>query len=162
VKRAALLTLEFIAITVPLTWLWMEWGREAYADVFNPLAAPFLAWAGYPNSQIGSIPQRFINYVPFLALMAITPRLSPMRRVFGTAIGCVAIFVGHVAFVLASIWAYARYGETPEAVARLFPALVLCDALPFVVWAVIAHRFVRDIAMRASRRVFAEPPTSSG
>ena len=157
-KRAVVLALEFLAVTIPLTWLWMVWGREAYLEVFNPIAAPLLGWLGYPKSELATVPQRFINYVPFLGLMWVTPGLAPARRMVGTLVGCGVIFLGHVVFVYASIGAYARWGETPEAVARLFPALVLCDALPFVLWAVIAHRFVREIAGRAARRIFAEPP----
>lgn len=160
-KKALILGLEFVAITVPLTWLWMVWGRDAYTEVFNQLAPPLLAAVGYPNSRLGAVPHRFINYVPFLALMLITPGLSPLRRSLGTLLGCGVIFLGHVAFVAASIAAYARWGETPEAVARLFPMLLLCDALPFVLWAGIAHRFVREAAGRAMARVFADPRESS-
>jgi len=162
VRRLSLLALEFVAITAPLTWLWIEWGREAYHEIFIEVTRPMVAWFGIPNAQLGHAPQRFISYVPFIALMVITPGLTLERRVFGTVIGFGVLFLSHAAFVLASIAAYMEYGETPRAIRAVFPVMLLLDSLPFILWAVIAHEVVREWAAKASRRIFGEDPSGSG
>jgi hypothetical protein len=147
-KRVALLTLEVVAVTIPLTWLWLAWGREAYHVVFVQLAGPVPAWFGLPSYQLIAGPQRFINYVPFLALMIVTPRLSLAQRALGTIVGLGVIFLGHVAFFVVSIAVYAEHGMTPRAISTLFPVLLLSDTLPFILWAIIARDVLRDAVGR--------------
>ena len=147
-KRVVLLTLEVVAVTIPLTWLWLAWGREAYHGVFVQLAGPVPGWFGLPSYQLITVPQRFINYVPFLALMIVTPRLSLARRTLGTIVGFGVIFLGHVAFFVVSVAVYAEHGMTPRAISALFPVLLLSDALPFILWAIIARDVLRDAVAR--------------
>ena len=61
------------------------------------------------------------------------------------ALGALALFVFQVASCWIA-WAGGRSG-------RFFPLplALLSDALPFVLWALIAHEFVRDAAHRALR-----------
>jgi hypothetical protein len=160
-KRVVLLTLEVVAVTIPLTWLWLAGGREAYHGVFVRVAAPLAAWLGLPSYQLIAVPQRFINYVPFLALMIVTPRLSLARRVLGTLVGFGVIGVGHLAFFVLSVAVYAEHGMTPRAISALFPALLLSDSLPFILWAVIARGVLRDAIARAARSVFARADDSA-
>ena len=147
-KRVVLLTLEVVAVTVPLTWLWLAWGREAYHGVFVQLAGPVPGWFGLPSYQLIAVPQRFINYVPFLALMIVTPRLSLARRVLGTLVGFGVIAVAHLAFYVVSVAVYAEHGMTPRAISALFPVLLLSDTLPFILWAIIARDVLRDAIAR--------------
>ena len=147
-KRVVLLTLEVVAVTLPLTWLWLAWGREAYHGVFVQLAGPVPAWFGLPSYQLITVPQRFINYVPFLALMIVTPRLSLARRVLGTLVGFGVIAVAHLAFYVVSVAVYAEHGVTPRAMSALFPVLLLSDTLPFILWAIIARDVLRDAIAR--------------
>ena len=37
-RQLFLLLLEFLAITLPLTWLWHAWGRDAYLETVEPMA----------------------------------------------------------------------------------------------------------------------------
>ncbi len=160
-KRVVLLTLEVVAVTIPLTWLWLAWGREAYHGVFVQLAGTVPGWFGLPSGQLIAAPQRFINYVPFLALMIVTPRLSLARRVLGTLVGFGVIFLGHLAFFLVSIAVYAEHGMTPRAMSALFPVLLLSDSLPFILWTIIARDVLRDAVARATRSVFAKADDSA-
>ena len=153
-KRVVLLALEVVAVTLPLTWLWLAWGREAYHGVFVQLAAPLPAWFGLRSVQLITVPQRFINYVPFLALMIVTPRLSLARRTLGTIVGFGVIFLGHLAFFVVSIAVYAEHEMTPRAMSTLFPALLLSDWLPFILWAIIARDVLRDAIVRTTRSAF--------
>ncbi len=150
-KRVVLLTLEVVAVTIPLTWLWLVWGREAYHGVFIQLVAPLPGWFGLPSYRLIAVPQRFINFVPFLALMIATPRLSPARRLLGTLAGFGVILVGHLAFYVVSIAVYAEHGMTPRAISALFPVLLLSDSLPFLLWAIIARDVLLDAIGRAAR-----------
>ncbi len=160
-KRIVLFTLEVVAVTIPLTWLWLVWGREAYHGVFVQLVAPLPGWFGLPSYQLIAVPQRFINYVPFLALMIATPRLSLARRVLGTLAGFGVILVGHLVFFVVSIAVYAEHGMTPRAISALFPVLLLSDSLPFILWAIIARGVLRDAVARATRSVFAKADDSA-
>jgi hypothetical protein len=140
--------------------VWIEGGRDAYYRFFIDITQPILGWFGYPKSQLGSVPQRFISYVPFLALMLITPRISPARRMCGTAIGFFVLFLSHVGFVVASILAYDVYGETPKAIQAVFGVMLLLDSLPFILWAVICWEVIRGVVEGASERIFgSHPPT---
>ena len=45
-KSLLLLLLKFVALTVPLTWLWMNGGQQAYFRVYMTLARPILILLG--------------------------------------------------------------------------------------------------------------------
>jgi len=156
VSRLLLPLGKFVAVTVPLTWLWLAGGRDAYHAMFINVAHPMLVWLGWPQSQLGSVPQRFISYVPFLALMLITPGITMRRRVWGTLIGCFLLFLSHAAFVLASIVAYDHYGETPDAIRSVFGVMLLVDSFPFLLWAVICWNVIRGVVEGATERIFGE------
>ena len=153
-KRVVLLALEVVAVTLPLTWLWLAGGREAYHGVFVQLAGPVPGWLGLPSYQLITVPQRFINFVPFVALMIVTPRLSLARRVLGTLVGFGVIAVAHLAFYVVSVAVYAEHGVTPRAMSALFPVLLLSDTLPFILWAIIARDVLRDAIARTTRSAF--------
>ena len=44
--RLLLVLLKIVAVSVPLTWLWLEWGREAYGKLFLELAMPIYGMFG--------------------------------------------------------------------------------------------------------------------
>jgi hypothetical protein len=156
VNRLLLPLAKFVAVTAPLTWLWLEGGRDAYHAFFIDVTRPMLVWYGWPQSQLGSVPQRFISYVPFLALMLITPRITMTRRFWGTAIGFGLLFLSHAGFVMASIVAYTHYGETPRAIKAVFGVMLLLDSFPFLLWAVICWQVIRDTIEDASEKIFGE------
>ncbi len=144
-KTLLLLLAKFVAVTAPLTWLWMHGGQEAYFKFFVALSRPFLILLGVTNFPPSLVRDRFLNLVPFLALMLITPGLSVVTRLSRTALGFVLIFLSQIGL---TYWAYVthiRDGKTAESMANYFPALVMSDALPFVLWALLANRFLREL-----------------
>ncbi len=168
-KQTLLFAAKFILLSVPLTWLWMEWGRGAYGRFFTSMVSPL-----YELLDIGWNPggarERYINYIPFFVLMFITPRLSMARRLYGTAAGFLAIFVFHVIF---SLWVQIAYPpgqrSTSTGFAIYLPAILLSDALPLVLWAVLCHDFVRDTTSKAFGKLGlggsqapGSPPAASG
>jgi len=142
-----------VLLTGPLTWLWMEWGRGAYGRFFARAVDPLYELFGLEWSA-GGARERYIIYIPFLALMFITPRLSLLRRVLGTAAGFQAIFVFHVIF---SLWVQIAYppgqANTSGGFAIYLPAILLSDSLPLILWALLCPDFVRGIASEAFDRL---------
>ncbi len=137
-KQTLLFLAKFVALTAPLTWLWQVWGRRAYTAFYGPVAHSIYALLGFDRVPTPSR-ERFINYIPFLTLMILTPRLSLRRRLVGTALGLVTLFVLHIA---------ANLTEAPGSHALPIGMALTLDAAPFLLWVLIAHEFVRDIAGR--------------
>ena len=152
-KRVLLFAAKFVILTVPLTYLWMEWGRGAYGRFFANLAGPLYELLDLEMGP-GGARERYVNYIPFFVLMFITPRLSLVRRLLGTAAGFLAIFVFHVVF---SLWVQLAYPSGTQATSTGFaiylPAILLSDSLPLILWAVLCPDFVRESASKAFGRL---------
>ncbi len=141
--RILLTLLKIVAVSAPLTWLWIVWGRDAYGELFQVLALPIYGLLGLTEIVPTGARDRFINYLPFLILMLITPRLSWRRRLGGTVAGFVVIFLVHVVFVYVATQVQADdRGLTADGFIRIVPANALSDSVPFVLWVVIARDFV--------------------
>ena len=146
IGRVLLQALKIVGITVPVTWAWLEWGRAAYGRLFAELAIPVLGFFGLTRILPQGSRDRFINYLPFLILMIVTPRMSPLRRILGIVIGFVLIFFLQVFFVYASEVAGVQAGSVnrQDIYEKMLPVLLICDAFPFVLWVIIAKDFVRE------------------
>jgi len=130
-NKALLRILAFAAITLLLTWLWEEGGRLQYGHFLKRVAPPIYDALGFEGARVGAFRQRYVNFIPFVGLVLVTPRLSLRRRVLGLALGLFALLCGHLALNLT---------ETGTGRARhlpLVPSLV-SDTLPFLVWLVVA------------------------
>ncbi|MBW2420636.1 MAG: hypothetical protein JRH19_18985 [Deltaproteobacteria bacterium] len=149
-KQALLLLLKIVVVSVPLTWLWMEWGRSAYAGLFRQLAIPIYGYIGETTILPNAARDRFIHFLPFLVLMIITPRLSWLRRIVGTVVGFVALFAFQVVFVYVDYISTVGPGQqrTQEGFESFFPMMLLSDSLPLILWAIIAHEIVREFASK--------------
>lgn len=140
--------IEFLVISAGLTYWWLNGGQESYWTLFQRLAFPLLQEAGVRNFSPGLVRERLVSFIPFVSLMLVTPNLPWRRRLWGMLGGLVLIFFSHVAL---TYWAYMSYGiglGEAESIAHYFPALILCDAFPFVLWAVIANRFLVNVISR--------------
>jgi hypothetical protein len=148
-KRILLFAAKFVILAVPLTWLWMEWGRGAYGRFFSTSVAPLYQLFDLEMGP-GGARERYVNYIPFLVLMFVTPRLSLTRRVLGTCVGFLAIFTFHVVF---SIWVQIAYppgaASTQSGFAIYLPAILLSDSLPLILWALLCPDFVREAGAKA-------------
>ena len=156
-KRLWLALAELLALSVPLTWLWVEGGRRAYNRLLGALAWPLFEGLGLPSMQLGLVSPHFVSWVPFLVLMVLTPRLPLRRRALGTLLGLGAIFAVHVGCALLGAISHAAYGPSAHAVALRYPALMFNDALPFILWALFARDFVSGFAFRVLPRGPAPP-----
>ena len=142
------IALELIVVSVALSWLWTSYGTAAYLQFFGRLARPFFDAIGQDHIVI-AFRERFINLVPFLVLMAVTPGLSLRRRSLGTLLGLFVLFCGHLALTwLAGITPRPGSGGFRDnAFTIRLIANLASDSLPFLIWATIAARQVRGLAV---------------
>ncbi len=145
-KPALLFLVKFICLTVPLIWFWRVGGLGYYHAFYSPIAAAIYEWLGFEGVATPAR-DRYINLVPFLALMVLTPGLSRRRRLVGTAIGLLILFASHIAV---NLTAHPRTLALPRMVS------LAMDAAPFFLWIIIANEFVRDLLVRAGAKMGAE------
>lgn len=139
-----------------LTAAWIRGGRELYRAFFGWAAAPLLERAGVTAIAESPATERFVAVLPFAVLMLLSPGLGLRRRLIGLAGGLLSIFAAQIALVLAEAWIHAGRGPTPDAFSALLPLALLVDALPFVLWALLAAPVLRRLL--ASPRERAERP----
>ena len=143
-SRLLRLGLSFVLLTAGLTWVWIEWGAGAYERLLLAVAGPVLETVGVTRIVESPARQRFVSYVPFLVLICLTPGLSLRRRLVGTLAGCLLLFLAHVGLLGVEQWSQTRGRPTSDPFSTLFPAALFADSLPFMLWAVIAHRWLRE------------------
>jgi hypothetical protein len=145
VRRILILLLEFVALSAPLTWLWLGWGLDAYIDLLFGLLQPI--YRAFGGAHAGGTPagHRYLSYVPFLVLMSITPGMALRRRLLAIAGGCVLLLLSHVLLTVAVDWAHARYGDSARAASALFPFLLVADGLPFLIWYLLFRPFLHSL-----------------
>ncbi len=136
--------LSFVLLTAGLTWVWIVWGAGAYEWLLLAVAGPVLEAVGVTQIAESPARQRFVSYVPFLVLMCLTPGLGTRRRLIGTLAGCLLLFLTHIGLVGVEQWSQSKQRPTSDPFSTLFPAALFADSLPFMLWAVIAHRWLRD------------------
>ena len=133
-KATLLFLVKFVCLTAPFVWLWQVGGLKVYHGLYSPVAEVIYDWLGFEGVATPAR-DRYINIVPFLALMVLTPKLSTRRRLGGTAIGLVVLFLMHIAVNLTA---------NPKTLVLPRMVRLLLDAAPFFLWIIIANEFIRD------------------
>jgi hypothetical protein len=133
-KPALLFLAKFVCLTAPFVWLWQIGGLSAYHALYSPIAEAIYECLGFEGVATPAR-DRYINLVPFLALMVLTPNLSTRRRIGGIAIGMLILFMMHIAVNLTA---------NPRTLRLPWSVSLALDAAPFFLWVIIANEFVRD------------------
>ncbi len=129
-KRLILPILGFLVITLALSFYWEEaGGRQAYAVFLKTKGAGLLDVLGIEGVRVAGGRIRYINWIPFVGLMLVTPGLTLKRRFLGLVIGLVVLFATHLGLNATQV-----RGE-PQL--PLVPSLV-SDTLPFLIWIIAA------------------------
>ena len=68
--RLLLLLLLFVALTMPLAWLWLEQGERIYIHLLRQAAGPIYDALGLRHQRGGPVVPRLVSVVPFVVLMA--------------------------------------------------------------------------------------------
>jgi len=151
-KATLLFLVKFICLTAPFVWFWQVEGFRIYHALYSPIADAIYEWLGF-EGVAAPARDRFINIIPFLALMVLTPQLSVRRRLGGIAIGLVILFAMHIAVNLTA---------NPTTLKLPRWAAMVLDAAPFFLWVVIANEFVRNMMGRGFARATVDEPTEGG
>jgi hypothetical protein len=154
-RRLLLLLLLFFGLSIPLSWLWLEWGLVRYVSflfaILRPLHDAF-GWH-FTGKGTGGLSIRFTSYLPFLVLVLVTPCLSARRRILGALAGGALITLSHLVMITLLNAAFAAGNGY---VSRLFPLMFLMDGLPLLIWMVVARDFLRSVVPGLREA----PPTS--
>ena len=148
--RLSLAFLGFLTLTILGLWAWVYGGQRFYAQI--------LVWSAswvYPLFGLGGIPLaaarlRYVNIVPFVALMLVTPGLSWKRRSVGILAGLLFLHFSHLALnATPRLIDIGREGLGPNTLSPIF--MIVSDGLPFVLWAFFAPGFF--VAARTKDRL---------
>jgi len=128
--KAILIVVSFVVISIGLTWIWHESLRVYYGELFTNVALKLHGALGLGHAPIAGLRQRYINFVPFTALLLVTPGLALRRRSLGLIVGLVIISISHLAVNLTALM-------TPGPSIPVLAALV-SDTFPFLIWFIVA------------------------
>ncbi len=148
--RFILAFLGFLALTSLGLWAWVSGGQRFYAQILVWTAS----WV-YPLFGLGDIPLaaarlRYVNIVPFAALMLVTPGISWKRRTIGILGGLLFLHFSHLALnATPQLIDIGREGLGPNTLSPIF--MIVSDGLPFVLWAFFAPGFF--VAARTKDRL---------
>lgn len=134
--KAVLIAIAFVIISIGLTWIWNEWLRGLYAQFFGMIAPPIYDSIGLGHAWAAGLRDRYINFVPFVALVLVTPGLTLRRRSIGLVAGLVAISIGHIVLNLTAL-------IEPGPALPIMASLV-SDSFPFLVWFFVAYPVLAD------------------
>ena len=140
--QIALMVVGFVIISIGLTWLWNEWLGGLYGRFFTTIAPPFYDAIGLGHARVAGMRQRYINFVPFVALVLVTRGLTWRRRSIGLLAGLAVISVSHL---FLNLTALIQPGSALPVMAS-----VISDAFPFAVWFVVAYPAISNLIPGAS------------
>ena len=142
--RLLLLLVLFFALSIPLAWLWREWGVQRYVAFLFAIMRKLSDTLGWPfaGKGGGGLSLRFLSHVPFLVLVLLTPRLSVRRRVLGALLGSLFIAATHL-FIITLVNAAFLAGDS--VFRKVAPFVLIMDGMPFLAWLVVARDFLRTL-----------------
>jgi hypothetical protein len=152
-KRAFLVTVAFVVITMSLTWFWEEFGRLQYGRLLKTVAPTIYDWIGFGDARVGALRQRYINWIPFVGLVIITPGLAWKRRFIGLSLGLATLFLGHLGLNLTE--GARRTGHLP------FVPSLISDTLPLILWVIVAFPVVANWFDSTPGLIASEPKPDS-
>jgi hypothetical protein len=130
--KAVWFVVKFLAISLPLTWLWWSGGKTAYAQWFREVSAPLYTLFGLDGLPAPAR-ERYVHMIPFIALMFATPGLTLARRLGVTSLGLFLTFLVQVVTNWIAVSQGGKWGPLPP------PVAAFSDALPFTLWALNAR-----------------------
>jgi hypothetical protein len=143
-RRLLLLVFLFFALSIPLAWLWREWGVLRYVAFLLEILRALHDAMGWPftGKGAGGLSLHFLSHVSFLVLVLLTPGLSGRRRLMGALVGSAVITAMHLFMITL---ANAAFLVGRGAVFKVFPFILVMDGLPLIIWVVVARDFLRTL-----------------
>lgn len=149
--------LEACILCAVLLNLW-AYGSPLYAGALSSLVHAMSQHLGLPEVDVAARSARFVNVVPFVVLVLLTPGLAVRRRIFGFVGGVLVIACVHVAFVYAlDVLTDADPVAPGSPTGGGAPGLVVLtllvfDAAPLMIWVAIAREPINRWLQRFQRR----------
>jgi hypothetical protein len=137
VKKALWFILKFLAVSLPLTWLWWSGGKATYGQCFREVSAPFYTLFGLEGMPAPAR-ERYVHMIPFIALMLATPALTLKRRFGVMGLGLVLTFVVQLVANAIAVSMGGKWGPLPP------PVAAVSDALPFTLWVLNARSLLPE------------------
>jgi len=139
--RLILAFLGFLALTILGLWAWVHGGQRLYAQILVWTASWLYPLLGLGDVPLASARLRYVNIVPFAALMLVTPGISWKRRTIGILSGLLILHLSHLALnATPRLFDFGREGLGPNTLSPIF--MIVSDGLPFVLWAAFAPGFL--------------------
>ena len=139
--------------SLPLFWLWMEWGQAAYQKLIGAAIVPLVQALGEKSLNLFVLKAHYMNVVPLTALILAAPALGWKKRLAALALGLVILYVWHLLFSLVLNHYQTLWGPDRRFYRVFIPAISVNSALPVILWFMLARKGVKELM----GEIFARP-----
>ncbi len=144
------------AFSLPLFWLWMEWGQEVYQKLIGLAIVPLVQALGEKGLNLFLLKAHYMNVVPLTALILASPALAWRKRLMALALGLAILYVWHLLFSLILNHYQTLWGPDRRFYRVFIPAISVNSALPVILWSILAWEGVKELL----GEIFARPKES--
>ena len=134
-----------VATSLPLFFIWFNWGQSAYQDLIAGVIVPLAKPLGQRQLNMFYAKSHYMNIVPFVTLMLAVPALGWKKRVWGILIGFGLLFIWHLVFSLTLNHFQLLWGADRRFYRFYIPAVSLNSTLPVLVWCGLAWSGVKEL-----------------
>lgn len=133
------------AFSLPLFWLWMEWGQTTYQKLVGTVIEPLARTLGEKDLNLFVLKAHYMNVVPLAALILATPALGWKKRLTALALGLAILYVWHLFFSLTLNHYQMLWGRDRRFYQLFIPAISVNSALPVILWFILAWKGVKEL-----------------
>ncbi len=126
--------LSLVAVSVVLTWFWLNGLQIRYALLFRPAAQFAFQQLDIHQSGLTLVIEHFTNLIPFIALSLALPGVRLRKRLICLASGLVILAAVHFILIIVVSKIYSVHSLSKTAYKYMFPLFTINDALPLVLW----------------------------
>ncbi len=131
--------------SLPLFWLWMEWGQGAYQKLLGAAIVPLVQALGEKGLNLFVLKAHYMNLVPLTALILATPALGWKKRLTALALGLAILFIWHLFFSLVLNHYQTLWGPDRRFYRVFIPAISVNSALPVILWFILVWKGVKEL-----------------
>lgn len=133
------------AFSLPLFWLWMEWGQATYQKLVGTAIVPLARMLGEKDLNLFVLKAHYMNVVPLAALFLATPALGRKKRLAALALGLALLFIWHLLFSLMLNHYQILWGHDRRFYRLFIPAISVNSAAPVILWLILAWKGAKEL-----------------